>query len=153
MNRTVIVARVGAKDDHPIPMPALERYDGPAFRGIRKTMWEGHWSKDVQLLIVSVEFGLITANSSIPWYDRTLRVTPARAAELNTEIADALDQHLADADRLFLNVAGAYSMALAGSPALTNLRQDSRVQEAADRNGERLAQLKQWIQSHEENAA
>lgn len=114
MSRILLVSCSKAKDDHPIPMPAIDRYNGPAFRVIRKAMQEGYWPDDVTLLIalqgaqhvVSAEFGLLTADGPIPWYDR--KMTPARATELKDEIAGALDGVLTGADEVFLNVAGPY---------------------------------------------
>lgn len=151
MKYVLIVSCSKAKDDHPIPMPAIDRYDGPAFRVIRKAQREGYWPDDVRLLIVSTEFGLLTAEMPIPWYDR--KMTPARATALQGDIAGALDEHLVGADGVFLNVAGPYHTALAGSTVLVDLHEAGCVREATGRIGERLAQMKHWIQQSYERDA
>lgn len=42
----------------------------------------------LDILILSAEFGLISSNLSIPYYDR--RMTVARAKELHRQVLDAL---------------------------------------------------------------
>jgi hypothetical protein len=52
-------------------MPAIDRYDGPVFRVLRKYLREG--PADVPtVLILSAKFGLIESDREIPWYDHRL---------------------------------------------------------------------------------
>lgn len=60
-------------------LPAIERYDGPPFRLLRRFLRE-HSSISLNIYILSAEFGLIPSNRPIPAYDR--RMTSARAQEL-----------------------------------------------------------------------
>lgn len=150
MKRILIISCSKAKDEHPMPMPAIDRYDGPAFRLIRETIRAGNWPNDVQLLILSPEFGLLTSDVPIPWYDREM--TPMRAAALRDEVAGILDERLAGANEVFLGVAGTYHIMLDASAMLAELQEADCVQMANGSIGEQLAQMKEWIlQKREEN--
>jgi hypothetical protein len=52
-------------------VPAIERYDGPAFRVLRKFLREGSTGAPT-VLILSAKYGLIGPNRKIPWYDQCL---------------------------------------------------------------------------------
>lgn len=66
-------------------IPAIDRYDGPAFRVLRRALRERPGLEEqMTVYILSAEFGLIPWDRRIPDYDR--RMTPARAAELHTSV-------------------------------------------------------------------
>jgi cytoplasmic iron level regulating protein YaaA (DUF328/UPF0246 family) len=68
-------------------LPALERYNGPAFRVLRHFLASCTLnSPDVYIL--SARFGLIPADWPIPFYDQ--RMTLERAAELQPSVREAL---------------------------------------------------------------
>lgn len=61
-------------------IPALERYDGPFFRTLRKAMEEEVLREDLRFLILSAKHGIVELNDKILWYDQVM--TPERAKEL-----------------------------------------------------------------------
>jgi hypothetical protein len=67
-------------------LPAVERYDGPTFRVLRRFLREGI-SEPPDVLILSAEHGLIPQDLPIAAYDR--KMTPARARELRPQILAA----------------------------------------------------------------
>ncbi len=73
-------------------LPALERYDGPPFRVLRRFLREHH-SAPLDIHILSAKFGLIPGSQLIPNYDH--RITPLRAQELRpyliTELKNIFD--------------------------------------------------------------
>lgn len=74
-------------------MPAIERYDGPAFRVLRRYLQNNEAPNESRrtepdIYILSAEFGLIPANQHIPDYDR--RMTRQRAEELYPCVTDDL---------------------------------------------------------------
>ncbi len=117
------------------PLPAIDRYDGPAFRTLRKAKREGYWPESLEMLILSAEFGLIEAGTLIPWYDR--RMTPARAAELQPAVSRVLGARLPDYGRIFVNLGRAYLPVLPPMPPATY---------AGGGIGRRSAQMKAWLQ-------
>jgi hypothetical protein len=70
-------------------LPAIERYDGPAFRVLRRFLRERP-SEAPGVLILSAEHGLISHDLPIAAYDR--KMTPARARELRPLVLDELDR-------------------------------------------------------------
>ena len=51
-------------------LPALDRYDGPAFRVLRKALRERDGlTERLKVCIISTEYGLIAADTPIPAYD------------------------------------------------------------------------------------
>ena len=84
MKRLVILACSQRKVQDKCLMPAIERYDGPAYKVVRKWL---RTIPDAQLhhdfLTLSAEFGLIPESRRIPYYDR--RMTVERAKELHEE--------------------------------------------------------------------
>ena len=72
-------------------LPALHRYDGPLYRIIRRALAERpQLAARLTIRILSAEYGLISADTPIPDYDR--RMTPARAMELQPTVAAALTE-------------------------------------------------------------
>lgn len=72
-------------------LPAIERYDGPAFQVLRRFLREVP-SEAPDVRIISAEYGLIPQGLPIANYDRVM--TPSRARELRPRVLAALT-HLA----------------------------------------------------------
>ena len=70
----------------PASAPALELYDGPAYRVVRKALRNG--VHDVEVWILSAEHGLIPADQVVAPYDR--RLTRDRAVELAIPVSRVL---------------------------------------------------------------
>ncbi|MEZ4860266.1 MAG: hypothetical protein R3C14_03135 [Caldilineaceae bacterium] len=80
-HRLLILACSQAKLSDPGLLPAIERYDGPPFRLLRKFQREcPNQSEEVDVYILSAKFGLIKAYTDIPLYDQYM--TSQRALEL-----------------------------------------------------------------------
>ncbi len=74
-------------------LSAVERYDGPMFRVLRKFVREcASEAQYLAVFILSAEFGLIPGSKPIPDYDR--RMTPHRAAELQPQVLAELGRIL-----------------------------------------------------------
>src|SRR6266513_4437732 len=74
------------------PIAAIERYTGIFFQVFKKWRREHPRSISPDLLIISGQFGLLTPETPIPYYDQ--RMTAARAAILRSRIQDALKRQL-----------------------------------------------------------
>lgn len=64
-------------------MPAIDRYDGPAYRVLRRYLKQNSISP-VDVKILSAEYGLISSDYFLPYYDR--RMTKERAQALHKQI-------------------------------------------------------------------
>lgn len=77
--RLLIVACSASKNPARKQLPALERYTGGTFKVIKRLMRLEQYPHDVDLLIISANYGLIRDDQPIPNYN--LRMTPQGARE------------------------------------------------------------------------
>ena len=125
----------------PAPAPALELYDGPAYRVVRRALRNG--VHDVEVWILSAKHGLIPADQVVAPYDH--RLTRARAIELAIPISRVLtnlwqrewDDVYIEAGRLYQSL---ISVAMTWSGARP-------VRWSAGAIGKRMQALKKWLYS------
>lgn len=121
-------------------LPAIQRYDGVSYRVIRKAQRKGRFSQNVDLKILSAEFGLIDGATPIPYYDR--RMDKQRAEELMPQVHRELRVCLAQTrySEIYVDVGKDYLVALE-----TFAFPEARLVLAKGRIGVRLSKLKQWL--------
>lgn len=108
--RLLILSCSRRKRSEPGLLPAAERYDGPAFRMLRKY---ARAAPAPPTWILSAEYGLISADQPLPVYDR--QMTAARAQELRPQVWATLARLDSRGYAEALVCAGrAYAAALAG---------------------------------------
>ena len=111
--RCLIVGCSRTKVDSPQPLSAIQRYDGPAFRVIRRYLSQApEGMQDVDIFVLSAEFGLISAETQISSYDRLM--TAARAAELRPSVLEAVRVQICPQSytEVFLSMGKAYVQAM-----------------------------------------
>ena len=125
-------------------LPAWDRYDGGAYRVMRKLRRHGTWPFTVDIYILSARFGLIPATKPIPHYDQ--RMTPDRARALRPQALQALEDVLASGEYevLYLDLGRDYLPAVEGWEALAR-KYNLTVYQARGRIGERLRALREWL--------
>jgi hypothetical protein len=135
MTALLIIACSATKRHDAGGLPAIDRYDGPAFRVLRKALRERAGLSDaLGIRILSAEFGLIGPWIHIPNYDR--RMTAERAQELRPEVTAALGGLWPAA---YVHANHRYRLALPPAPWPVSIR-------VAHRGiGYQLAQLKAWL--------
>lgn len=144
--RVLIQACSNTKIDTLEPVPAINRYDGSAWRVIRKYLREnGEDSGDLLILALSAEFGLIESSFAIPDYNR--RMTPERARELQIVVSRQWSE-LTTATGVrprgvMINVGRDYLPAL----EQIDFSNIGNVKFAAGGIGERNGQIKSWLRT------
>lgn len=123
-------------------LPAVERYDGPAFRVLRRFLRKGI-SEPPDVLILSAEHGLIPHDLPIAAYDR--KMTPARARELRPQILAYLERLIASrsSSETLVCVGKQYLSALHTNDAFPLSRLNVRICVGA--LGKRIAELHDWL--------
>ena len=61
-------------------LPALDRYDGPAYRVVRKFLRDYQWPEDVSIAVLSAEYGLFGILKGIRHYDKRMDRATAKAS-------------------------------------------------------------------------
>src|SRR6185437_3701773 len=126
------------RSDHDL-LPALERYNGGAYRVLRRARREGYYPTHLTTLVLSAKYGLIDIASPIAYYDQ--RMDPTRAEELRPEVHQVL-AYVATREvynQVYVDMGAGY---LPGLPDLGALFQGSHLIYASGRIGERLVHLK-----------
>jgi hypothetical protein len=137
----VLVGCSRRKRTTPGLLPAIERYDGPVFRLLRRFLRAP--TRPVRIHILSAAYGLIPADHPIPCYDR--RMTPARAEELRPAVEQSLcallrEQGVSDT---FICMGATYRGALPESAAFADV--DTPVRTATGSLGRQLGLLHDWL--------
>jgi hypothetical protein len=140
VTRLLILSCTRRKRDDPGQLPALERYDGPAFRVLRRYRRLVN-DESLVVYVLSAEFGLIAASTPIPSYDRLM--TRERANELrplvSAALSSAVKQYAPSLD-IFVVAGRTYMRALADLP-----KDFGRISFATGGQGGKLASLKAWL--------
>lgn len=124
------------------PLPAIERYDGPAFRVLRKHAREAP-DETAHACILSARFGLLHGNSRIPRYDRRLPSTDPVAFRQRVEKQLRCALKRIKPERLFVSVGSRY-WSLLREP-LEREAVPTKLVIAAGGIGGRASQLSHWL--------
>lgn len=146
MKRCLIIGCSQTKINTPGDISAIERYDGPAFRVLRRFLATGsplHQADQLDVFVLSAEYGLIEGKKEVPVYDR--RMTQQRAEEIHTEVLNIFKQQIADQPytELFLSMGKTYLSALDGFEEL--LSPTTNVIVSRKTAGRKLTELKAWL--------
>jgi hypothetical protein len=144
MHRLLIVACSATKNPAAEAIPALERYDGVAYRVIRRWQQDHRVRADqIAILILSARYGLIRADTCIPTYND--RMTIAQATALRPQVRRALEEHLTAHGphrATCISLGQDYWKALDLEPFLDRLGVITRTEGGI---GVQLHQLKGWL--------
>jgi hypothetical protein len=142
--RLLILACSATKRHNAALLPALDRYDGPSYRTLRRFLADhpARWCA-LDILILSAEFGLIRGDNPIPNYDR--RMDASRALELRASVTEVL-RGLLDRQRYdatFVSLGRDYAPALVTTD--NQLPRLGALTIATGGIGTRLGQLRRWL--------
>jgi len=144
MRRLLVLNCSEAKVEGTGPLPAIKRYDGPAFRVVRRFLREAQESVlDIGIYVLSAKYGLIPANREIECYDE--RMTPERAMALRETTSGQLEQALAKHRpiQVFLSLGRDYLHAIEGYEEF--LPAGVEVVCSREPSGKKLTALKTWL--------
>jgi hypothetical protein len=145
MQRLLILGCSKRKRTDGKSLPAIDRYDGPAFRVLRRYQ---NLTRDNGLCvyILSAKFGLISAKKPIRAYDQ--KMTLRRAHDLQASVAAAVKKAILDHEpsQVFVCAGKTYLKALG-----ILVDNEPRISVASGGQGKKLACLKSWL--HENKAA
>ena len=143
LNYLLIIGCSQRKVKTPEPLAAIDRYDGPVYRTLRKMRRDGYTYPNLDCCIISAEYGIVIPHQMIPDYDR--RMPPERADVLTEGIQAWLRHCLFTKGKgyseVFLNLGKTYMRTLDGFhwgliPTL----------EATGGIGQKTQQMKAWLE-------
>ncbi len=120
-------------------VPAIELYDGQAYRVIRKS---GH--NNVSILTISAKYGLIGENDRISYYDQLMTIS--RATELRDQVSSGILRILSQGhfQGIFVYLGSPYNLAISRD-LIEYMDEHHSLQIASGSIGKRLHQLKEWL--------
>jgi hypothetical protein len=146
MHRLLVIACSERKAPAAGLLPAIDRYDGPAFRVLRKFLRE-HESLAPTILVLSAKYGLIPADREIPFYDcRISRDTAYALRPLVVEVAGA-SLHAKEWRSVGICAGKDYQIALDGIFGL--IPPGVRVTLLRGGQGARLSALHKWLRERD----
>ena len=124
-------------------IPAIDLYDGPFYRILRKFFRQHNVFQYIDILILSAKYGFIRPHDLISTYDEGM--TPRKAKEISSGIYNFLKALLnkEQYQEIFINLGKTYALALINSEELFN---QHNVFFVKGQIGERMHQLKNWLQ-------
>lgn len=129
------------------PQPAIERYDGPVYRCLRKYRDTfGGFPDNLDILIISALYRLIESKDLICNYDE--RMTDQRAAKLLPQVQELLQWYVNyhKYDQVFINLGKTYRRTLDGFHWGT-----TPTMEASGGIGLKTQQMKAWLERIADN--
>lgn len=138
--RCLILACSATKRSDPGLLPAIARYDGPAWRTVRRNM-----TVTGPLLALSARYGLLSAFTPIPDYDE--RMTLGRARELIGPVAAELALIAGDVREVYAFGGGIYRDLLEQARVLAEAESGRPIPIGYTTGGigDQLGQLKAWL--------
>jgi hypothetical protein len=142
MSRLLILACSKQKRPNGEPLPAVERYDGPSFRVLRKYRRE-RGTDDPHTLILSGRYGLIQEDHEIPSYDEQL--TKKEAERIRPRVLQSLadvESTRGPFDDGLICAGGTYLDAVENS---NEVLEETPLQLADGSMGRQIALLHDWL--------
>lgn len=147
-NFLLIISCSQRKVETPDSLAAIDRYDGPAYRTLRKFRSEQNkkFPNNLRILIISAKYGILYPESEIPNYD--FKMTAERAEDMRSQLQADLYHCLyfyeiayGGMDQVFINLGKNYMRTLEGFHwgLLSTM-------EASGGIGLRTQQMKTWLE-------
>ena len=138
LSRRLLIINCSQRKKRVIEAPAIDVYDGPSYRILRK-----HTKSDMDILILSAKYGLITHDERISNYDQ--RMTKQRALDLRdettTKLVSVIKTH--DYHEVYVDLGAAYRYAIDfNDPVLRSIN----FKFNKGTIGIRLHNLKTWLE-------
>jgi len=128
------------------PKPALLVYDGPIYRMLRKIILDNKNFNNINNLdirIISANYGLITPETQIEYYD--LKVNKDNLNDLNKKVLTSLKQLFQNNNysEIFINLGSDYREVIKGFESY--ITSECKVEYAEGKIGQKLAKTKEWL--------
>ena len=127
----------------PETLAAIDRYDGPTYRTLRKARRERRYPKNLNILIISAKYGLLACQQPTDNYDQkmTLKRTDKLRPEIQNRLKSFIQTKRGGYDQVFINLGKVYRQTLDNSHwgLLSTL-------EATGGIGQKTSQMKAWLE-------
>lgn len=114
MSNLLLQSCSASKRETETSVPAFDLYTGYFYKILKKAIRENEIRPDIDISILSAEYGLLDQFEEIPYYDQ--RMNASRAQELNKEVVESIADRVEsdDYDRIVVNMGKPYRSAITG---------------------------------------
>jgi len=119
--------------------PALEVYDGPSYRVLRKFLKENGWPPGLMIKIISAKYGIIDATTLIEPYDG--RLDKETAKKIRPKVMQELEE-VGLPTSVFINLV---QDSLPAISCITTLFGSDKIVYAEGRGGKKQQTMKKWL--------
>jgi hypothetical protein len=147
-SRLLIIPCSQNKKNTDIPTAAINVYDGPFYRLLRKNIEVFDNNNGLDIYIISAKYGLIDPLYKIQTYDQ--KMDEKQAKRLNPKIRDRLFKIIKDKtySEIYINTGKSYSLALEGFQGIVKrYSPNTQLRLGQGKIGQRLHDMKMWIRS------
>ena len=137
----LVLACSQTKRQCPGLLPAIDRYDGQAYRIIKRFLRDYQWPSEVSIGILSAKYGLFGSLKGIEYYDT--RMNPQLAREKSTQCCATLEKWAKEHSAISLSIGKDYLPAV--QPSLNRISKKTTIFEGPI--GEKSRQLKSFLES------
>lgn len=125
-------------------LPAIDRYDGPAYQLLRKYLRKTHQPiYKLDIYILSAKFGLIASDIEIPFYDQLM--TDRRADELKTPVFQHVRDLLTNRKYKEVFISGGKNYLRVLSQVERFIPSDCKIYFSDGTQGRKLSELYEWL--------
>ena len=142
----LLVVSCSKTKKHLSNVPAIELYDGQAYRVLKKRT-----TQNLEIVIISAKYGFLRSTDIISYYDQVMTVS--QAAGMRKEVSAGIMNIVSGGNfrRIFISLGFPYNLAVSGE-LMGFLDENFHLQVAHGPIGKRLHQLKEWLGSLKQEA-
>ena len=140
--RLLILGCADRKRDSAGLVPALDRYDGPAYRVVRRFLREHQWPADLSIAVLSAQYGLFGILKRIANYDK--RMDRVIASESAQECSERLLRWSASHGSVYISLGKDYMPAV--EPGLQQIGLEPQIFDGGI--GTKLNKIKSFLASN-----
>lgn len=141
MSELLVLGCSSRKTMTPGETPALHRYDGPFYQDFRSRLRTHVWPRELDVAVLSAQYGMIGALTEIPHYD--LRMSPQIARDIAPKLAEETASWTETYDKISLCLGKDYLAALPDEM----LKQTRKTRVFPGPIGEKRQQLGEYLRS------
>ncbi len=143
-NDLLIISCSQKKVKTPVLLPAIERYDGPYYRSLRKIMRRSDYNNSLDVAIISAKYGLLQSYDEIEDYNLKMNADIANIKRDSVAIPLRKQILKKKYENIFINLGKDYLLAIKGFDKNLQLKINFRY--ADGKIGKRLSQMKKWLE-------
>ncbi len=143
-NDLLILSCSQKKVKNPTLLPAIERYDGPSYRVLRKIIYSSNYNNSLDIAIISAKYGLLRPNENIEDYD--LKMNQEIAKSIKNKVIQKLRRQISNKkyENIFINLGSDYKLSIDGFDR--NIPKNTKLLYADGKIGEKLSRMKKWLE-------